>query len=268
MKNLLIAFEMGMSCTAPWNTELREVAVSIAHLFDSYIEVIGVSRPLPTSLLAGEMDAYSAEALRPCTEADAYTAFENVFGGPRSAPAFTWNGLVATDAIGPHARVFDLIILARPGRVLDEPSRDLVENALFDSGRPVLLVPERTGRPDGTIVISWTDTVETARAITSAMPLLRSAQSVHLVSVQKEHEPPPQAERAMQALLRAGIKARCSIISERVSVGRTILEFAKEINADLLIKGAYTQTRLRRLIFGGTTDYILSHCQIPALLAN
>ena len=268
MKNLLIAFEMGMSCKAPWNVELREVATAIANLFDSYIEVVGVMRPLPTSLLVGEMDAYSAEALRPCTEADAYAAFEETFGVPQSPRAFNWNGLVGMDAFGPHARIFDLIIMARPGRVLDEPSRDLVENALFDSGRPVLLIPERTGRPDGTVVISWTDTVETARAITSAMPLLRCAQSVRLVSVQKEHEPPPQAERAMKALLRDGIKAQCSIVAEHVSVGRTVLEFAKEINADLLIKGAYTQTRLRRLIFGGTTDYILSYCQIPVLLAH
>jgi hypothetical protein len=106
MKNPLIAFEMGMSCTAHWNDEVREAA-TIANWFDRYIEVVGVTRPLPTSLLVGEMDTYSAEALRPCTEGDAYAAFEKSFGVPHSPRAFNWNGLVEMDTFGPHARIFD-----------------------------------------------------------------------------------------------------------------------------------------------------------------
>ena len=112
MKNLLIAFEMGMSCRAPWNEELREVATSIANLFDSYIEVVGVTRPLPTSLLVGEMDTYSAEALRPCTEGDAYAAFEKSFGLPQSPRAFTWNGLVEMDLLD-RTRAFSISSLWR-----------------------------------------------------------------------------------------------------------------------------------------------------------
>jgi nucleotide-binding universal stress UspA family protein len=57
-------------------------------------------------------------------------------------------------------------------------------------------------------------------------------------------------------------------VPERGSIGEAVLAFAQTVDADLLIKGAYTQARLRRLIFGGATDYILSHCPIPLLLTH
>ncbi|MDB5546553.1 MAG: universal stress protein, partial [Hyphomicrobiales bacterium] len=164
--------------------------------------------------------------------------------------------------IGRHARPFDLIIIARLGAAGEGTKRDAIEHALFESGRPVLLVSEPARTSYGVVVVSWTDTVETARALTASLPLLQRARTVHLLSVQKPDGLPSTADAAGCSLRRHGVQVECASVPERGSVGQAVLAFARMVDADLLIKGAYTQARLRRLIFGGATDYIpllLSH---------
>jgi nucleotide-binding universal stress UspA family protein len=158
--------------------------------------------------------------------------------------------------------------MARLGAAGEGPKRDAIERALFESGRPVLLVSEPARTGIGVIVVSWTDTVEMARAMTASLPLLQRARIVHLLSVQKHNELPSTADAAARALERHGVQVECASVPERGSVGEAVLAFARTVDADLLIKGAYTQARLRRLIFGGATDYILSHCPIPLLLTH
>jgi nucleotide-binding universal stress UspA family protein len=268
MKNLLVAFELDTACQAPWATALSEAAASIAGLFDSYIEVVGITPPLPPSMLAGEVTYGLADAIKPCTEAEAHVEFERAFTPLSATRACNWAGTLASAEIGSHARPFDLVIMVRLGFPGEGPKRDALESALFESGRPLLLVsePTRTGRD--VVVVSWTDTVETARAMTASLPLLQRARTVHLLSVQKHNELPSTADAAAHALRRHGVQVECASVPERGSVGEAVLAFARQVDADLLIKGAYTQARLRRLIFGGATDYILSHCPIPLLLTH
>jgi nucleotide-binding universal stress UspA family protein len=97
------------------------------------------------------------------------------------------------------------------------------------------------------------------RAMTASLPLLQHARTVHLLSVQNHTELPSTADAAERALRQHGVQVECASVPERGSVGEAVLAFARQVDADLLIKGAYTQARLRRLIFGGATDYILAH---------
>ena len=268
MKSLLVAFELAPACHAQQIDELASLSLSVTALFESYIEVVAIAPPFPNSWMAGEIDLSTPEVFRPCSEGDAYAAYERAFNAALNPGRCSWGGLLNAEEIGPFARRFDLICMARPQIRPPGPTRESVEHALFESGRPLLLASERKGKLDGKAIISWTDTLETARVTALALPILKRMQSVHLVSVQAQQGTLPSPETAVKALRRHGINAECSIIDNRGSVGQTVLEFAYEMKADLLVKGAYTQTRLRRLIFGGTTDYILSHSAIPILLAH
>jgi nucleotide-binding universal stress UspA family protein len=70
-------------------------------------------------------------------------------------------------------------------------------------------------------------------------------------------------------LQRNGVKVTAMVVEiGNRTTGEAVLATAETLGCDLLIKGAYTQSRLRQLIFGGTTRHILSNASLPVLLAH
>src|SRR5207302_4441713 len=134
------------------------------------------------------------------------------------------------------------------------PRLATVEAALFESGRPVLLAPPHP--PESLcsiIVIAWNGSTETTRAIAFAMPLLVKAQQAIVLTIEDSPvaEGPP-GERLASMLRINGIAAEAMTRTGKSRTnGEAILEHARSLHADLLIKGAYTQSRLRQMIFGG-----------------
>ena len=187
---------------------------------------------------------------------------------------YGWHGdeLVDDDALACRGRAFDLIVISRPGSGRDEPRMATVEAALFDSGRPVLIVPPLTSEPAAlgdTVVISWNGSTETARAVSFAMPFLIRARRVVVLTVKGATVEGPSGEQIAATLRLHGIPATAiSHEDERRSPGAAILAHARELGADLLVKGAYTQSRLRQMIFGGPTQHILEHAELPVLMAH
>ena len=186
---------------------------------------------------------------------------------------YGWHGdeLVDDDVLGCRGRAFDLIVVSRAGSGRDEPRMATVESALFDSGRPVLIVPpSAAGATLGdTIVVSWNGSTETARAVSFAMPLLVRARRVVVLTVKGATVEGPSGEQIAATLRLHGVSATAlTKEDERRSPGATILAQARELGADLLVKGAYTQSRLRQMIFGGATRYLLDHVTLPMLMAH
>jgi hypothetical protein len=145
-----------------------------------------------------------------------------------------------------------------------------LEAALFDSGRPVLMAPSVAPKSLGeTILIHWNASTETARCMLFAMPLLRKAKRVSLIAVEGAIVPGPSVSDAVGYLAANGVTATEKTVTGRGSrPGETILAEAAAVGADLLIKGAYTQSRLRQMIFGGATSYILSAAELPVFFAH
>jgi nucleotide-binding universal stress UspA family protein len=143
------------------------------------------------------------------------------------------------------------------------------EAALFESGRPVLVVPQRVGQTLGdNIVIAWNGSTETARTVALAMPILKKAQRITVVSVDGGMVPGPSGPQLALALATAGLSAEHKHVTDRQrSAGEVILATAASLGADFLVKGAYTQSRLRQMIFGGQTRHILAEANLPVLLA-
>jgi nucleotide-binding universal stress UspA family protein len=145
-----------------------------------------------------------------------------------------------------------------------------VEAALFESGRPVLLIPPSApGSVGETIVIAWNGSTETARTVALGMPLLLKARRVIVLTVEGWGADGPTGEELANRLQRNGITVELIARSMKSRTpGEAVLEYAAEFHADLLIKGAYTQSRLRQMIFGGATSHILAHMKLPVFMAH
>jgi nucleotide-binding universal stress UspA family protein len=173
-------------------------------------------------------------------------------------------------AVGMYARLFDLTVVGRPVAGANAPATSTLETVLFDSGRPILIAP-----PDPPVslgrnaVVSWNGSTETARAVAFALPFLDAAERVVVLAVEGVMVPGPTAAEAARHLQRNGINAEArEVPAGGRGGGEAILAEAAALGADLLVKGAYTHSRLRQMIFGGATSHILAEAKLPVLMAH
>jgi nucleotide-binding universal stress UspA family protein len=173
--------------------------------------------------------------------------------------------------VGSHGRLFDVIVLGRPGRDPKGPRLSTLEAALFESGRPVLIAPPSPPPDIGrNVLIAWNCSTEQARTIAFAMPILKRANRVVVLTVEGGAAVPgPTGQQLCHYLQLSGVSAKPLTVGlgGRLT-GEAVLAHAKALSCDLLIKGAYTQSRLRQFIFGGTTRYILNNAGLPVFMAN
>jgi nucleotide-binding universal stress UspA family protein len=171
-------------------------------------------------------------------------------------------------AIGTIGRAYDLIVLPQPGALPKMPE-SVFETALFDSGRPVLVVPPGfSGMVGKRILFAWNGSTESARAISLAMPVLAGAETIEVFSVEGAMVPGPTSAEIAESLKSHGL----SVTSQHVkpgakTAGQTIIERAQALSADLIVKGAYTQSRLRQMIFGGVTRDLILTSPLPVLFS-
>jgi nucleotide-binding universal stress UspA family protein len=193
--------------------------------------------------------------------------------GPGSGPSFGWldDAPEGEGFVGSYGRVFDITVLSRPDANTIGLHNRAIESGLFESGRPILLSPPTPPRGIATnILIHWNCSTEQARATACAMPLLHQASSVTVLNVVGgQGVPGPSAEQLLKNLQLNGIAAKLMTVGlEGRNTGEAILRAAASQGCDLLVKGAYTQSRLRQMIFGGATSHILAHAELPVLMAH
>ena len=169
--------------------------------------------------------------------------------------------------IGEESRIFDLTVVARSTR--SPHWKTLFEMALFEGGRPVMLTPEGWDKPLGdTIVVAWNRSTETARLIGQSLPILRSAKAVHIVELEGWYASGPDGKALKSYLASHGIEAAQHKSEAPNGPGARMVEISRDLGADLMLKGAYTQSRLTQLIFGGATRLILDQADIPVIFAH
>ena len=149
----------------------------------------------------------------------------------------------------------------------------IIEAALFDTGRPVLVVPyiQRAGLRLDRILLCWDGSRSAARAAADALPFLRRGRLVEVVTVASEPaktDEMPGADIA-QHLARHDVKVELNrIVTVETDVASTILSHAADSSADLLVMGGYGHSRLREFILGGVTREILSSMTVPTLMSH
>ena len=260
-----------------------ETAALVQRRFDGYLEGFALRPAVPdyvpidmVSGLAWHVDEKADEDMR----RQAFALFDGFVrerglaeAGPGSQdPGFGWHAKApAGDMfLASHARIFDLVVLGRPVSGKAQPSMASLEAVLFESGRPLLIAPPKPPISLGeTVVIAWNGSTETARTVAFATPFLRQAKRIVVLSVEGWSVPGPSGDQLAQSLRRSGLTVETVMATrDRRNDGETILARTEALGGDLLVKGAYTQSRLRQMIFGGATAHILAAAQVPVLMAN
>ncbi len=182
-----------------------------------------------------------------------------------------------TDRVGRMARVHDVSVVPRPGADHRPEAGELFDEALFRSGRPVLLAPPRDSdtRRDGPddppyrhVVIGWNGRAEAARAVADALPILRRAEEVEVVTVGDEHPERPGAQGLQRYLARHEIAARIVRLPASHDVAEVLLDHVRERGADLLVLGAYSHSRWREMIVGGVTRHVVHHSPLALFMSH
>ena len=173
------------------------------------------------------------------------------------------------DVIASRGRLADLIIARRPEEGEEVTFPVTLEAALLDSGRPVLVVPPSEPVEFGSrIAIYWNGSPEAGKAMSYAMPFLGSATEVCVFEVEETKHRGPKTSDVVTYLAWHGVKSEGRNLEPGGSVSESLLAATNEAGADMLVMGAYTRSRLRRLIFGGVTRDVLTRSHVPVLMAH
>ena len=261
-----------------------ETALLLARRYGSYIEGFALRSSI-NQILGGDIagglpvDTFNEDIAEEAKQArQLFESFMQRHGVPRSTKtvgtlSFGWldEAPEGESFVGSHGRVFDVIVMHRSDTESIGLHDRAIESGLFESGRPILLAPPSPPSQIATnVLIAWNCSTEQARATALSMPLLQRADRVTVLTVTGGTAVPgPSAEQIIQCLQRNEIAAEPMRVElDGRSTGEAILATAQSLGCDLLIKGAYTQSRLRQMIFGGATRHVLENAAIPVLLAN
>lgn len=270
--------------------------LAAARLFDGHLVALHVRadirREIATMASADLGVGAGLEPMITALEADADARLRNALDGWNSfrevngvtyaeAPVVTgvtaeWRQETGNEAdwIADHGRTTDLTVSGRyrEGGLV---AMDILEAALMDSGRPLLVATESVPPGgvvlDGPIAIAWKNTRESAKAVAAALPFIVRARSVVVLSVQEDADssPDPSPARLARSLRwhNPNVEVRAVRPGPDGAVD-TLLEEVKRAGAGLLVMGGYGHTRLREAVFGGFTRAVLESAPIPVLMAH
>ncbi|MBV8455277.1 MAG: universal stress protein [Acetobacteraceae bacterium] len=174
------------------------------------------------------------------------------------------------DLVAQQARLADLTIVPHPEAGEDVSSSDALHAVLFDSGRPVLISPQKEPASIGTrICLGWNGTAESASAVASVLPWLERAEAVRILTAEGYQRRGPAAPELASYLALHDIHAEIKTfqaVGGVVAAG--LLAAAREFGCDLLAMGAYSHSRLRQLILGGVTRHILERADLPVMMSR
>ena len=174
------------------------------------------------------------------------------------------------DFVGKLGRYHDTVVIGI--KADDVTARATAEAVLFGSGKATLLVPEDAQpKPFGHVMIAWDGSRAAARAVADAREFLNRAERVTILSVTDEKEFPNSdiGEQLADHLARHKIKTDIAKTSSHGRpIAETLQDYAHEIEARLLVMGAFAHSRMRDFVLGGATSGILKNLRVPVLLSH
>jgi nucleotide-binding universal stress UspA family protein len=247
-----------------------ETALLLARKFDSYIEGFALRVAIPAAYAVADVGAVAIPQLEQDIAENAQRSqsrFENFMqehGVPRRGAATALSNSWLEDApggdrfVGSHGRLFDVIVLGRPGRDPKGPRMSTLEAALFESGRPVLIAPP-SPRPDiGTnVMIAWNCSTEQARTIAFRDANSQAGQPCHRID-----------GRRRSSSTRTNGSTIMPLFATEQGPRKTTNRWSRWPPHGRGGSGTCESSRLRQFIFGGTTRYILSNAGLPVFMAH
>ncbi len=177
-----------------------------------------------------------------------------------------------------HARYADIAVVGKGSTAEPDlyPYPDLAADLTMSCGRPVLVVPNsgRFDRVGEHVLVCWNASREATRAVNDAMPLLRRAEKVVVLSVNPnrptggDHGEIPSANIALH-LARHGVNAEAAnTVADGIAVSDIVLSHVSDRGIDLIVSGAWGHSRMREWAFGGVTESLLADTTVPALMSH
>jgi nucleotide-binding universal stress UspA family protein len=255
-------------------------AVSVAETFEAH--VLGVAfayEPIIPGTVMGGIPPEFIEAQRAESDKRAKAAASRFEQAAKRAGVSFESGVIsasisgAADKFGRLGRRFDLVVVGQPGQNKPMPEEVVDEGVLFESGRPVIFVPfiQTAGLKLDRVMVAWDGSRAATRAIGDAMPFLEKAKQVDVVVVGNK---PPKSDEVSgadlgQHLARHKIKVEVKrITAPDIDVQSTMLSYAADSSADMIVMGGYGHSRLREFVLGGVTRGILGSMTVPVLMSH
>lgn len=197
-------------------------------------------------------------------------SYENTIDNPKITASFMARIGNPLESISEIGRVSDYIITPRSKWSQSEDRQDRIHAALFESARPVILLPKDCeAKPIENIAIAWNGKSESAHAVARAKPLLKRAKNIYIYIAPSARTKFELSEELQFYLSQHGIASHIVEIDREMSnVGEAMLTQAEKDNLDMLVMGAWSRSRLRQLILGGLTNYMLEHANLPVMMAR
>lgn len=179
--------------------------------------------------------------------------------------------------VSEEGRYHDLLILGKPDPAHTSPSyRNSLNSILVESGTECLVMPDAAPGFRNTakrVLVAWDGSRESAEAVRGAVHFLDQASEIYILTAYKGEDDKQAMEQMNQKILDFmsvhGVEASPVLIQqEGLSSGKSILKQVGDINAELIVMGAYGHSRFREIILGGATRYILQHASVPVLFAH
>jgi len=276
VRDLLLQMNSYPEPTPRW---ALQAAASLAARYDArlsgavcHVHIPEISNRLADKLVhAGEAIA-AANAASHRNARALFAEFASVAGAERRGEEILieCQSMVSPRDLAVRARAYDLTILPKYGH---PETAFVAEGLIFDSGRPVLLLPPWPVAEQRfhSIVIGWDGSRAAARAMADALPLCESARTVELAAVtgDKELGSGPALSDARRHLAGHGIEASVTEIpAGKLDAGMALLRHCAAVSADLLVMGGYGHSRFREFVLGGATRSVLDGAELPVLLSH
>ena len=259
-----------------------DAAVALARREDAHLDVlcIGVDRTQTGYYYAGATAILTQEAYNQAKEEAA--AAETSVRQRLDAEDIRWGVDTAVAQIGALggpvamlARFSDLVLLAKPyGKTANPAAEAILEAALFEGRAPVLVLPDGYEGADfgKRIVLAWNQSDEALVAARAALPILKAATAVDITIIDPPTHGPERSDPGgmlSQLLSRHGVHAEVSVLAKTLPKTSEVLSrHARDINADLIVMGAYGHSRFREAILGGATRNMLEMAEVPVFMAH
>ncbi|WP_299618671.1 universal stress protein [Pelagibius sp.] len=172
-----------------------------------------------------------------------------------------------------HSHAADLILVSRieAEHLEDHFLLNMAEQLIMKAGIPVLLLPldYKPAAPGKRILVAWKGTREAVRAVRNALPFLKSAEQVIVLTIGATAEDALSETEVVQYLARHGVTAEARNAEEgKEDVGEALLSYAAAHDCDMMVMGAYGHSRLREMLIGGVTRHVVGNTEIPVLMAH
>lgn len=257
----------------------RDYAISVTRAFEAHLTGLAFAyQPvIPGTVFDGSVVSVIAQYLADNRKAalTAKNKFEAAVkdAGVLGEARVTEAGMADAAAIfGNTARHFDLSVVGQARPESEIPEELIIQSALFGSGRPVLVVPyiQQTGLKLDRVMVCWDGSRNSARAIADAMPVLKRAGAIDVVTVEpRERRNELAGLEIAQHLARHGLKVELKpLVAPDTDVPNTILSYAADSSTDFIVMGGYGHSRLREFILGGATRGMLQSMTVPTLMAH